>query len=154
MSMKWRGQVADITAEDSQGTTLSIGIIDSPEVSVPRNVEELRGTGEVTWQDLQQTELAVEISGDIMQWDLDAWKAIVGYDEAADALRNDAEVPTFAIDVIYENTNGNQAVFPVPEAYDDSLPLGGSREEWIGMSLDARGQTIAGVDAESDTEVV
>ena len=151
----WRGQTADIEIERN-GTAQTVGIVDNVEITPEKDVQQLRGAssdGTITWQDLQQTSLEVSVSGDIMEWDLDTWKAIVGYDEAVDELRSDAEVPTFSITVLYQNAEGNTAAFPIPEAFDESLPLGGSREEWIGMSLDATGRTIEGVDDESDAEV-
>lgn len=150
MTLRFAGQKADIEIDDSTGTAQSVGIIDNPEVVVNKDVQELRGTGEATWQDLQQTSITVGVSGDITQWDLDTWKTIVGYDEAVDELDNSADVPTFTVTVLYEDQNGDVAAFPVQECYDDSLPIGGSREEWIGMSLDATGRTIANVDAQSD----
>ena len=127
-----------------------LGIIDDPEVSVTKNIEEGRGAGPTTWFDLQQTEVAVEVSGQVIEWDLDLWKDLVGYDELADELRDDAEVPTVDATVIYSDTNGDDAVLPVKECYSENTPVGGAREEWIGINLDLRGRTISGVDEESD----
>lgn len=150
MSERFRGQVADIEVEQG-GTTVPVGVIDEPELTVVSNVEELRGAGPTTWVDLMRTELAVEVTGTVAEWDLDTWKALVGYDEAADQLREDADVPTWTTTIIYEDTSGDTATFPVQECYTESLPIGGSREEWIGMDFDFRGQTIQDVDAESTT---
>lgn len=150
MSEKFRGQVADITV-DQNGTTIPVGVIDDPEVVVSKNIEQLRGAGPITWQDLQQTEMEVQVSGTVAEWDLDTWKTFVGYDEAADELRNDAEVPTWTTTVIYEDTNGDTAAFPVKECYWEEPMVSGSREEWIGMDIDFTGRTIEDVLAESTT---
>lgn len=145
---KWRGQVADIEIEQDD-TQLTIGIIDDPEIAVVDEVSKLRGAGPTTWQDLMRTSREVEVSGTVMDWDLDTWKSLVGYDEAEDALEKDADVPTWTTTVIYEDADGNEAVFPVVECHTENLPLGGSRDEWIGMDLDFTGKTIEGVDEES-----
>jgi len=150
MSEIWRGQTADIEIEQG-GTAVPIGIIDDPEVSVTDNVEELRGAGPTTWQDLMRTERKVEVTGTVAEWDLDTWTALVGYDEAADELQDSAEVPTWTTTVIYEDTNSETAVFPVVDCYTEDLPLGGSREEWIGMDFDFSGRTIQNVLADSTT---
>lgn len=150
MSEVFRGQLADIEVEQS-GSTIPIGIIDEPEVTVTSNVEQLRGAGPVTWQDLQRTELQVEVSGTVAEWDLDTWKTMVGYDEVADELLDGADVPTWTTTVIYEDTSGDTAQFPVQECYTENVTVGGSREEWIGMDLDFTGRTIQNVDADSTT---
>ena len=151
MTRVWRGQVADIEIEQD-GTTIPVGIIDEPEVATADNIEELRGAGPTTWQDLMRTERAVEVSGTVAEWDLDTWTAIVGYDEAADKLMDNAEVPTVDITITYTDKQGDTAVFPVKECYTDSYPVGGSREEWIGSDLDFRGKTITDVLSQSTTE--
>lgn len=151
MTAKWRGQSAVIEITNDNDDDVPIGIIDDPEVSPEFNVEQLRGAGEITWQDLQRTSLEVSVSGTVMEWDLDVWKEFTGYDEAEDALPTGADVPTWTTTIIYENTDGETAAFPVQECYAESLPLGGSREEWIGMDLDFTGKTIEDVDDESSS---
>lgn len=150
MTETFRGQVADIEIE-KDGNTIPIGIIDEPEVTVSKNVEQLRGAGPITWQDLQQTELQVEVSGTVAEWDLDTWKAFVGYDETTDQLMTGADVPTWTTTVIFEDSNGDEAAFPVQECYTEDTTVGGSREEWIGMDLDFTGRTIENVDSQSTT---
>lgn len=150
MTEVWRGQVADIEVDDG-GTTVPIGIIDEPELTVTSNVEQLRGAGPVTWQDLQRTELQVNVTGTVAEWDLDTWKTMVGYDEAQDQLLTGADVPTWTTTVIYEDTSGDTATFPVQECYTEDVSVGGSREEWIGMDLDFTGRTIENVMSESTT---
>jgi len=151
MSESFRGQVADIEVDDS-GTTIPIGIIDEPEVTVTKNIEQLRGAGEITWQDLQQTEIEVSVTGTVMEWDLDTWYALVDYDEVADEIVIDsADVKTVTCTVIYEDTSGDTAEFPVQECYSEDLTIGGSREEWIGLDLDLTGKTIKNVSDNSST---
>jgi len=149
MTEKWQGQVADLEVEDSGGTEIPFGVIDEPEITVNSNVEELRGAGPVTWQDLMRTELSVDVTGTVMEWDLDLWKELVGYDEAQDQLQTGESVPTWTTNVIFTNNAGDTAEFPVVECYSESVTVGGSREEWIGMDFEFTGKTIEGLDAES-----
>jgi hypothetical protein len=141
---KWRGQTA--TTEISGGSIPSepIGVIDEPEVSAPeQEVQELRGAGSTEWQDLQKTETAVTVSGEVMAWDIDTWDALVDYDDVNGKLDDSADVQTFTVTVTYEAADGSTKELAVQNAYvDGSIPLGGSREEWIGMSLELRGKTI------------
>lgn len=150
MTEKFRGQTAVIEVTQD-GTDTPIGIIDDPEVTVSTSVEQLRGAGPITWQDLMRTSLEVGVTGTVMEWDLDTWKTFTGYDEAADALPTGADVPTWTTTVIYEDTSGDTAEFPVKECYQEEISVGGSREEWIGMDLDFTGRTIEDVDAQSST---
>jgi len=62
---KLRGQTATIEMEDDDGVAIAVGTLDNPFVAVPQNVEELRGTGSTEWVDIQKTETAVTIGGDI-----------------------------------------------------------------------------------------
>ena len=149
MSEKWRGQVATLEIFDDTDTQVPFGIIDEPEITVTKNIEQLRGAGPITWQDLQQTSLEIGVTGTVMEWDLDLWKELVGYDEATDQIIETAEVPTWTTTVIFENTNDETAVFPVQNCFTEDVTVGGSREEWIGMDFDFTGQTVQDLDAES-----
>lgn len=150
MTETFRGQTADIEVTQG-GTTIPIGIIDEPEVTVTSNVEQLRGAGDTTWQDLQRTSIEVNVTGTVAEWDLDTWTTLVGYDDVADAIDTSADVPTWETTVIYEDTNGDTATFPVKECYTEDVTVGGSREEWIGMDLDFTGKTVEDALAESST---
>jgi len=63
----------------------------------------------------------------------------------------DPEVPTWTTTVIYEDTTGDTAEFPVQECFTEDVTIGGSREDWIGMDLDFTGRTIENVIADSST---
>ena len=146
MTKKLRGQTATIEMEDSDGVAIAVGTLDNPFVGVPQDVQELRGTGSTEWVDLQKTETAVTIGGDVMTFDLDAWDRMVDWDEAAGELDDSAEVATFEITVTYEAADGSTKEITAGPGYRDSdLELGGSREEWIGMSLEFRCQTIQSI---------
>lgn len=142
---KLRGQTATL---DISGNSLSadpVGVLDNPEVSAPeQEVQELRGAGSTEWQDLQKTATSVTVSGDVMAFDLDAWDKIIDYDDVADELDNSADVQTFTVTVTYEAADGSTKEIAVQDAYvDGSIPLGGSREDWIGMSLELKGRTLS-----------
>ena len=147
MTKKLRGQTATIEMEDDNGASIAVGTLDNPFVAAPQNVEELRGTGSTEWVDIQKTETAVTIGGDIMTFDLDAWDRLIDWDEAADALDDSADVATFTATMKYEASDGSTKEITAGPGYrNNDLELGGSREEWIGMSLELRCQTIQSID--------
>jgi len=105
---KLRGQTAVITVEDADtATEIGVGTLDNPFVGVPQDVQELRGTGDVRWVDIQKTEQAVTIGGDVASFDVDAWDRMVGWDEAASELSGSAEVETFNITILAEGPDGS-----------------------------------------------
>lgn len=144
---KWRGQTATIEITGNSLPADPIGVIDEPEVAAPeQEVQELRGAGSTEWQDLQKTATSVTVSGEIAAWDIEAWDRLIDYDEAQGQLDDSAEVATFTVTVTYEAADGSTKEIPVVEAYvDGSIPLGGSREEWIGMSLELKGRTLGSI---------
>lgn len=141
---KWRGQSATIEITGNGLPSDPIGVINDPEVSAPeQEVQELRGAGSTEWQDLQKTETAVGVSGEVAAWDIETWDALVDYDSTNGKLDDTADVATFTVTVTYEAADGSTKEIPVVEAYiDGSIPLGGSREDWIGMTLEMRGKTL------------
>jgi len=150
-TQKFRGQEATISVTQD-GTSIPIGILDNPEVEVSKDISYLEGSGEITFRDLEQTSLRINVSGEIAAWDLDTWRTFVGYDSGADEIRTDAEVPTWTTEITYTDNNGDTAVFTVIECHSDSIPLGGARDEWIGMDLNFVGKTVNAVLANSTTD--
>jgi hypothetical protein len=124
-----------------------IGIIDDPEVAAPeQEVQELRGAGSTKWQDLQKTETAVTVSGTIAAWDIEAWDRMIDYDDQAGELDDSADVATFTVTITYTSSDGATKEIPIENCYvDGSIPLGGSRDEWIGLDLEMRGQDIGSI---------
>lgn len=143
----WRGQSAtiEISGGDLPGTP--IGVIDEPEISAPeQEVQELRGAGSTAWQDLQKTETAVTVSGEVMAFDIETWDALVDYDATDDKLDDSADVQTFTVTVTFEAADTSTKEIPINDCYvDGSIPIGGSREEWIGLSLQFRGKDIGAI---------
>jgi hypothetical protein len=144
---KLRGQTALITVEEAgTSTEIPVGTLDNPFVGVPQDVQELRGTGDVRWVDIQKTEQAVTIGGDVATFELDAWDRMVGWDEAAEELSPTAEVETFNIQIEATGPDGAEKVIKAGPGYRDSdLELGGSREEWWGMSIELRARDIISI---------
>lgn len=144
MTKKLRGQTATIDITGNGLVADPVGVLDNPEVSAPeQEVQELRGAGSTEWQDLQKTETAVTVSGDVAAMDLEAWDALIDYDDVNGKLDDSADVATFTVTITYEAADGSTKEIPVVDAYiDSSIPLGGSREEWIGMDLSFRGRTL------------
>lgn len=145
MALKyWRGQEATIEASGGSLPTDAVGVLDEPEVAAPeQNVEELRGAGSTKRQDEQKTETSVTVSGEVAAFDIDTWNRLIDYDGAADELDNSAEVATFTITVTYTAADDSTKEIAVENAYvDGSIPIGGSREEWIGLSLEFVGDDL------------
>jgi len=152
MALKYfRGQTATLELSGNSMPAEPVGVLDNPEVGAPeQEVQELRGAGSTKRQDEQKTETAVTVSGDIAAWDLETWDRLIDYDEAQSQLDDSADVATFTVTVTYEAADGSTKEIEVQDAYvDGSIPLGGSREEWIGMTLELRGSdlTITNTDA-------
>lgn len=145
MTKTFRGQTATISISGNGLPADPVGVIDNPEVTAPeQEVQELRGAGSTKRQDVQKTETAVTVSGDVAAWDLEAWDALIDYDSANDQLDDTADVAQFTVTVTYEAADGSTKEIDVLDAYvDGSIPLGGSREEWIGMTLEFRGSDLS-----------
>jgi len=143
----WRGQSATIEISGGSLPADPIGVIDSPEISAPeQEVQELRGAGSVKWVDLQKTNISVNVTGDVMAWDPETWDRLVDYDEAAGELADTPEVQTFTVTVTFEAADGSTKEIPIEECYvDGSIPIGGGREEWIGLTLQMVGRDIGSI---------
>jgi len=141
---KLRGQTAFITLEDADTESeIVVGTLDNPSVAVPQDVQELRGTGDVRWVDLQKTEQAVEISGEVATMELDAWDRLVGWDEAASQLSPSADVETFNLTIGAEGPGGvSKEIKAGPGYRNDDTELGSSREDWWGMTISLRCRDI------------
>lgn len=143
-----------LTLEDADtNSEIVVGTLDNPAVAVPQNVEELRGTGDVRWVDIQKTEQAVEISGEVASMELDAWDKLVGWDEAGEQLSDSADVETFNLTIMAEASDGSTKEIKAGPGYrNDDTELGGSKEDWWGMTIDLRCRdiiSITNVDAEA-----
>jgi len=150
--VKLRGQTATITVDKNDGTDstdateIVVGTLDNPFVSVPQEVQELRGTGSVKWQDLQKTEQAVLIGGDITSFDLDAWDELIGIDDVSGNLTDSPEVEVFNAIIKAEAADGKTKEIKAGPGYrNNDLELGGSREEWLGMTLELRCNDIKSI---------
>jgi len=143
---KLRGQTATLSLETESGTEIVVGTLDNPSVSVPQDVQELRGSGDVKWVDIQKTEQAVEIGGDVMTMELDAWDRLVGWDEAAEQLSETAEVETFNCTIMAEAADGSTKEIKAGPGYrNNDQELGGSREEWWGTTIELRCRDIISI---------
>lgn len=148
MAKKWQGQKATLTASGGSLSGTPFGLIDSPELSAPeQEVQKLRGAGDdVRWQDLQRTAVEVGVSGTVLSWALEAWERLVGYDDVAGEMDHSPDVPTFTVDITFEASDGSTKEITVEECFiDGSVPVGGSREEWISIDLSMTGRYIGNI---------
>lgn len=142
MTNIWRGQEAEMTID-----SLNIGILQNVEVEKNSTVEELRGAGSPLWQDLQQTELSISVSGEILAFDNAALDSLLDIetdeqDPNYESIRDTAEVPRFTVTGTFLNTDGDQYDLAVKEVYFESLPIGGDKDEWIGITIDGTGRQV------------
>jgi len=142
---KWRGQTATIEVSGGSLPSEPIGVIDNPEISAPeQEVQELRGAGSAERQDIQKTAISCAGSGDIAAWDIEAWDRLIDYDEAAGELDTSADVQTFTMTFTFEASDGSTKEIVLEDGYiDGSVPLGGSREERIGFTLELNGRQLS-----------
>lgn len=148
MAKKLRGQTATIEAEEAEtGDIITLGVLDNPEVTAPeQEVQELRGAGSTEWQDIQKTATSATVSGEIAEYDLDAWDRLIDYDSTAGKLDDSAEVKTFLITVSWEASDGStKEIVAGPGYIDGSVPIGGGREEWIGLDPEWVCKTISDI---------
>lgn len=146
MAKKWRGQLAVLEMSGGSLPTDPFGVLQEVTVSPDQNVEELRGAGSTKWVDLQKTEIAFEISGSAMAWDMDTWDRAVDFDDAASEVDPGPDVPTFSATVTLEAADGSTKEITFGDCYFDPPPeLSGGSDEWIGMDISLRAQDITGI---------
>jgi len=147
MSKKFRGQTATMEIEDTSGTTIGTAVLDNPEITAPeQEVSELRGAGSTEWVDVQKTETSVTASGEVMGYDIDAWDQLIDWDSQAGEVDDSAEVKQFEITFTFESADGSTKEIVVGPGYiDGGVPLGGARDEWIGMTPEFVCQTIISI---------
>lgn len=142
---KWQGQKAVLEASGGNLPADPFGLIDSPEISAPeQEVQQLRGAGDdVRFQDLQRTSVQVGVTGTVLSWGIETYERLIGYDDVSSEMDYSPDVPTFTVTVTFESSDGSTKEIPVEECYiDGSLPVGGSREEWISLDLQMVGRYI------------
>lgn len=143
-SKKWRGQEAVLEASGGNLPSEPFGILQEVELAAPeQEIQQLRGAGSTEFVDVMRTSTEVSVSGELMSWDPDAYEEFVAYDDVAGELDDTADVNQFTVTVTFSASDGSTYEVPVLDCYiDGSLPIGGSREDWQGMSLEVIGRTL------------
>lgn len=143
---KWRGQTATLQASGGDLSTDPFGVLQDVTVTPTQEVQELRGAGDVRWQDIMRTSVGVEITGTVAAWDLETWDVLVDFDEAAGGFASDADVPTFSTTVTWEAADGSTKDITMNPGYMDPPPeIGGSRDEWVNMSLSITAKEVTNI---------
>lgn len=143
---KWRGQSATLEATSSDLPSEPFGVLQDVTVTPTREVQELRGAGDVRWQDVMKTSVGVEISGTVAAWDIETWDVLVEFDEAAGAFDSSPDVPTFSVTVGWEASDGSTKDITAEPAYMDPPPeIGGGRDEWVNMSLSITAKEVTSI---------
>lgn len=136
MTKTWRGQTATLEVTDTDLADPAVGVLQEVTITPTQEVQELRGAGDVRWQDIMRTSVGIEVSGTVAAWAIDTWDVLVDYDEAAGGLSPDADLPTFTVTVGWESKDGSTKDITAEPGYMDPPPeIGGSRDEWVNMNL-------------------
>jgi hypothetical protein len=143
---KFRGQSATLEMTNGSLPADPFGVLQEVTVTPTHTVEELRGAGDVRWQDLMKTSVAVEITGTVASWDLETWDRLVDYDDVAGGFSSDPDVPTFQTTVTWTASDGSTKDITMNPGYMDPPPeIGGSREEWVNMDLSIRAKEVTSI---------
>ena len=143
---KWRGQSATLEATNGDLPADPFGVLQDVTITPTREVQELRGAGDVRWQDLMKTSVGVEISGTVSAWDPETWDVLVEFDEAAGEFDSSPDVPTFSVTVGWEAADGSTKDITMEPAYMDPPPeIGGGRDEWVNMSLSITAKEVTDI---------
>jgi hypothetical protein len=146
MPKKWRGQSATLEMTGGSLPADPFGVLQDVTIAPAQEVSELRGAGDVRWVDLQRTSVSLEITATVMSWDEKTWDILIDYDEAAGELNPSADVPTFSTTVEWEAADGSTKEIEMAECYMDPPPeIGGSRDEWAGMSLSITARQVTNI---------
>lgn len=142
----WRGQSAAVTVYDDADVEIPLGVLQNVEVSAPEaEVSELRGAGTQQWLDIQATEKGVTVSGEWLTLGLDAWDTLINYDSVNNEIDDSPDMPLFKLEITHNSADGSTKVITVDPAYNDSVPFGGSRDEWVGTDTEFTGNTITDI---------
>jgi len=145
---KWRGMDATLSVTDQDGTTdIPVGVLQEVEVTLTREVQQMRGTGSVKWQDLSQTEIQIETSGEVLSWDATAFDKLVDYDSTNDEITDSSDVPTFTLTAKIKtaastSTNEESKSLEVSDVYFEDMPVGSGKDDFIGLTLEGTGKDL------------
>ena len=133
---------------------IPLGVLEEVTVTAPeQEVQELRGAGSTSWQDVQKTETAAGVSGTWSAFALDSWDQLVDYDEAASMLDDQAEVKMFQATVEFTASDGSTKELVAGPGYvDGSVELSADRESWVDTNFDLRCKTISDINNTDATE--
>jgi len=143
MPKKWRGQEAILEVSGGNMPTEPFGVLQ--EVTVTPDVErdELRGAGDTRFVDVMETARAFDISGEVMAWDPETWDRAIEWDDAAGETDGSADVERFSATIELTASDGSTKVVEFSDAYFDPPPeIGGSRDEWMGMTVELRAPDV------------
>lgn len=139
----WRGQTATLSITDSSDADVPIGILQDVEVSTDFEVNELFGSGSTKRQDVSKVEHSVSVSGTVSAWDLDSWKTLIDYDDVNDVIDDSADMPLFTVTLNITKKDGESAeIIEIKNVYFEGVPISGSRDEYIELSLEGKGDDI------------
>jgi len=139
---KWRGNEAVVTVDDAD---VDVGILQDVEISVEKEISELYGAGSRRRQDVQQTEIDVNVSAELMSWTMDGYETLIGTETTGTDqwIEDTSDVPT--VDVKGEFTDVETSTtntLTVKNVYFDSLPISGSRDDWVSLDIDGTGDQL------------
>jgi len=147
MPNKYRAQDAVLSFASSN---INVGIIQEVSVEVEKETGQLRGFGSVMRQDEQQTAVDVSVSAEFMAFTEEGLRELIGMETTTVdgndeyTIQDTSDIPTF--DIIGEfnpvDDTATKTDATISEAYFETVPISGSREDWIGLELDGTAETM------------
>jgi hypothetical protein len=146
MPKKFRGQEAVLELSGGSLPTDPIGVLQEVTITPDRDTSELRGAGDTRFVDVMETARAFDITGEVMSWDLETWDRTVEWDEATSETDGSADVDRYTVTVTMNAADGSTKDIEFADAYFPTMPeIGGSREDWMGMSLELRAPDVSSI---------
>lgn len=144
MAETFRAQEAVLTVEDEDEEEVDVGIIQEVTVEPEKETEELRGFGSRMRQDEMATEISVSVSAEFMAFTETGLQDLMGTedDDGTTILEDTSDLSLFEISGEFLDTSGESFTIVVKDVYFESIPISGSRDDWIGLDLEGTGKTL------------
>ncbi len=141
MAEKWRGQETTVSIVDQESdSSIPVGVLQDCEFSVNREVSELYGAGSIKRQDEQATELSISVSATFGAFDAQAFEDLANI--TTSGITDSPDLPKFEITGTFTSSSGTSQSYTVSGVYFEEVPIGGSRDEWIELSLEGSGNDL------------
>lgn len=142
MSKYWRGQEATLSVSD-----VDVGVLQNVEVEFNQDIEELLGAGSRKILDRQKTSFRVNVSGEVLSFAVGDYGTLIDYNSGENGINDTSDVKSFTMTGTFYTTDSTDSdeesiELAVKEVVFESIPIGGDKDEWIGLTLEGEGTDI------------